>query len=202
MYLSKIMLTGTACRNPYEMHRLLWQLFPPDADANRDFLFRVERSGQQHAEILLQSKRQPCAETDRMRILANRDYTLRLRNGQRIQFLLVANPVKTISDERGRKNVKGAVKKCRVPLIREKEQRAWLERKLNDCAQIETLVIDPKLPLNFRKGKGYVAGKIQPLSFQGVLTVKQASAFEKLVVAGVGPAKAFGCGLLSIANAN
>jgi CRISPR system Cascade subunit CasE len=116
--------------------------------------------------------------------------------------LLVANPVKTISDERGRRNTKGDIKKCRVPLICEEEQRAWLERKLNDRAQIETVIIDPKLSLNFRKGKGHTAGKIQPLRFQVILTINQASAFEELVVAGIGPAKAFGCGLISIANAS
>ncbi|EKD37059.1 MAG: CRISPR-associated CSE3 family protein, partial [uncultured bacterium] len=65
MYLSKIMISGAACRNPYEIHRALWKLFPPVPDADRDFLFRVERAGQQNAEVLMQSMREPIPATIR-----------------------------------------------------------------------------------------------------------------------------------------
>jgi len=202
MYLSKVMVAGAACRNPYEIHRSLWRLFPEDPVARRDYLFRVERAGRQQAEILLQSQRKPSdSELCKVRLLATRGYQPRLQQGQRLRFALLANPVKTINDERGRLNAKGQVKKCRVPLIREEEWRSWLEHKLAGCAELETLVAEKRLPMNFRKPKEKRVGKIQPVSFQGILRVSSLEAMMQAISTGIGPAKAFGCGLLSIAPA-
>lgn len=201
MYLSKILIKGLACRNPYESHRALWKLFPEDADAGRDFLFRVENSDRNHAKILMQSIREPELSSNTAQILACKEYPLLLIPGKRLRFLLVANPIKTINDETGRKNANGETKKCRVPLIREEEQRSWIERKFQNAASVETLVIDPLFPLRFRKNKEDRVGKIQPVSFQGILKVEVPEAVTRLVQRGIGPAKAFGCGLLSLARA-
>lgn len=201
MYLSKVTIHGSICRNPYEIHRALWQLFPANADAQRDYLFRVEKSGQQLAEILLQSRREPVEQnTTGVRLLARREYTINFDIGQRLRFLLLANPVKTISDESSRLNSKGEVKKCRVPLVREEEWKSWLERKLEGCAELEALLAEKRLPITFRKAKEKRIGKVQPVIFQGVLSVKDPSVFLEMIRSGIGPAKAFGCGLLSIAR--
>ena len=202
MYLSKIMIHGSISRNPYEIHRALWKLFPEDSEAERDYLFRVEHSIQQQAEVLVQSCREPVIrDLPGTKLIASRDYPLRLNVGTRLRFLLIANPVKTINDEGGRLNAKGEVKKCRVPLIHEEEWQIWLERKLAGCAKLETLIAEKRLPLHFRKGKEKRVGKIQPVNFQGILSVSDSLAFSELVVSGIGPAKAFGCGLLSLARA-
>ncbi|MSM41132.1 MAG: type I-E CRISPR-associated protein Cas6/Cse3/CasE [Geobacter sp.] len=200
MYLSKIMISGAVSRNPYEIHRVLWRLFPEDAEAERDFLFRVGQSDRHGAEVLMQSLRKPEKSSDSARILASKEYPLSLQTGQRLRFLLVANPVKMINDEGGRMNAAGEVKKCRVPLVRENDQRAWIERKLEDAASLEVLTIDPVFPLRFRKSGEGRAGKIQQVSFQGVIQVENAEAITVLVHTGIGPAKAFGCGLLSLAR--
>jgi CRISPR system Cascade subunit CasE len=201
MYLSKIMISGAACRNPYEIHRALWTLFPDDVDADRDFLFRVGHSDRSRAEILMQSIREPEISSNAVKIIACKEYHLPLDAGLRLCFLLVANPVKTINDEGERQNARGETKKCRVPLVREEDRRDWIERKFQDAASIETLVIEPMLPLRFRKNRESRAGKIQPVSFQGILKVKAPDAIITLVKNGIGPAKAFGCGLLSLARA-
>lgn len=198
MHLSKILVSGPACRNPYEIHRALWKLFPKNEDASRDFLFRIGQTDRNHAEILMQSVREPDRPSSTAQILASKEYPLTLLNGDHLRFLLLANPVKMINDEAGRKSAKGETKKCRVPLIREDEQRAWIERKLHDAALLETLAIEPALSLKFRKNKEDRAGKIQPVSFQGVLKVENAEAMIELVRTGIGPAKAFGYGLLSL----
>jgi hypothetical protein len=44
-----------------------------------------------------------------------------------------------------------------VPLIREEEQRAWLARKLNGAAELQTLELRTERSLYFRKK---VTGKI------------------------------------------
>lgn len=201
MFLSKVMVSGAACRNPYEIHRALWKLFPDDAEAERDFLFRVERSGQQSAEVLMQSLREPVSTAVReARLLGSKPYLLPLEPGQRLRFMLLANPVKTINDEGGRLNAEGDIKKCRVPLIRDEELQLWLARKLVGSAEIETVFVEKRLSLNFRKISERRVGKIQPVSFQGVLSVLDPEGLRSLTLSGIGPAKAFGCGLLSLAR--
>lgn len=200
MYLSKILISAPVCRNPYEIHRVLWRLFPEDAEAHRDFLFRIDHSDWHHAEVLLQSENKPVRSSQEAKILACKDFPLHLQAGQRLRFLLVANPIKTIDDEAGRKNKSGETKKCRVPLIREEDQRTWIERKFQDAVSFDALAIIPLLPLKFRKGQENRAGKIQPVSFQGCLNVKNPAALRDLVQKGIGPAKAFGCGLISLAR--
>jgi CRISPR system Cascade subunit CasE len=201
MYLSEVLVKGPASRNPYEIHRVLWRLFPEDADAKRDFLFRIELSDYSRAKILMQSNRQPERSSDTAQILAWKVYRPILVSGYQLRFLLIANPIKMINDENERKNASGEIMKCRVPLLREDEQRAWIERKLRDAASIETLIIDRVPSLNFRKIKESRVGRIQPVSFRGILKVQAAEAMNALVEAGIGPAKSFGCGLMSLAKA-
>jgi len=200
MFLSKMRMVGAACRNPYEVHRNLWELFPENPEAERDFLFRVERADSHRADILMQSFRKPENSSPNVQSLESRAYPLILREGQQLQFLLVANPVKTISDENGRKSATGEPKKCRVPLIRDEDHRGWLLRKLDECASLETLIVDRTTPFHFRKDRENRFGKIQPVIFQGILTVREPETFACLIRKGIGPAKAFGCGLLSIAR--
>lgn len=201
MYLSKVIINGAACRNPYEIHRVLWKLFPEDAEAERDFLFRVERAGQQSAEVLIQSRREPATHATRdARLVGSKPYPLQLRTGQTLRFLLLANPVKMINDEGGRLNRNGDVKKCRVPLIRDEELQAWLERKLGGLAEIETVEVEKRQAMNFRKASEKRVGKVQPVSFRGVMSVTDPEGLKSLICSGVGPAKAFGCGLLSLAR--
>lgn len=198
MYLSRLLLTGEQLHNPYEIHRTLWAAFPDAPDQTRDFLFRVEQSSSRQAQVLMQSQRQPIAETENIHLLAGKPLELNMLEGSQLRFLLIANPVKTIVDEQGRLDSKGEVKKCRVPLINEEQQVAWLHRKLADAALVSMVEIEKQLPLHFRKGSK--PGKIQPYAFKGVLQVANVSALHDLMLRGVGPAKAFGCGLLSLAR--
>lgn len=200
MYLSKVLIPWKNTRNPYDIHRVLWELFPDRPDDTRDFLFRVEKKQKGAGfEILLQSMEAPVQDNPNVRVIATREYRFTIANGQRLRFRLRANPIKTINDEVGRLNRKGTVKKCRVPIIKEEDQNAWLERKLSMACTIETLNIQRELPLYFKKKKDERAGKIQTVLFDGILKVNEADFFTDTLKKGIGPAKAFGCGMLSIA---
>lgn len=92
------------------------------------------------------------------------------------------------------------MKKCRVPLIRDEELQSWLARKLEGLAKIESVEVEKRQTMNFRKVREKRVGKIQPVSFHGVLSVADPEGLLSLIHAGIGPAKAFGCGLLSLAR--
>lgn len=201
MYLSKVFVTWRKARNPYDIHRQLWELFPNRPDSNRDFLFRVEKQEKGFgAEILLQSIQKPIKNDSACYIKASREYNLFLNKGQRLRFRLRANPTKKIIDQKGRINQKGEIKKCRVPLIHEEDQKAWLERKLENSCFLDDLIIHREVPLFFRKHKKQRSGKIQTILFDGITEVEYPIAFLDMLKMGIGPAKAFGCGLLSLAK--
>lgn len=202
MYLSKVQLGWESAKNPYELHKALWQFFPDRPDENRSFLFRVETIVKgQSAQLLMQSMEKPSAGT-KAELLACREILLRLQEGQLLRFRLRANPIKTIKDaEKGvvEKKGKNFTRTARVPLIHEEQQQAWLERKFENVALLQSLNIQKELVLNFRKHKEQRSGKIQPVLFNGVFQVLNPTALVQMMEQGIGPAKSFGCGLLSIA---
>jgi len=198
MYLSRVYVQWPKSKNAYTLHQSLWELFPNRPDDVRDFLFRVEQEKTgAGATVLMLSRKEPATGVDSVEVKAMRDYSLNLCEDQRFRFLLKANPVKTIKDEKGRKNAKGEIKKCRVPLINEEEQHQWLRRHLGGIAVLEEVQLSPCIPLYFRKGQQ--AGKVVPVRFEGVVRVVDPLAFKELIAKGVGPAKALGCGMLSLA---
>jgi CRISPR system Cascade subunit CasE len=208
MFISRIEISRERACNPYELHRALWSLFPGEPRESREsfpderagFLFRIEDNPTgRPAQLLVQSRRAPVARArDAIRI-GVREFDPRPYVGQRLAFLLTANPVKAITDEANRVDRHGEVKKCRVPLIREEQQRAWLVRKLDNAAQVVAATVQPHPPLYFRKGAR--AGKLGTVTFEGTLKVTDPASLRKLLEDGVGPAKAFGCGLLLVRRA-
>lgn len=199
MYLSKVHVPWVKARNPYESHRALWTLFPGHEMDQRGFLFRVETEQRGiGSTLLLQSAWMPENRSSDVNMLAVRTYDPSLSQGQALRFRLTANPIKSIKDEKGRRNVKGDIKTCRVPLIKEDQQLDWLNRKLQTAVRIEAAAVYMVKPLYFRKGAK--AGKVVTVTFDGVLTVVNPEQLWQSIQTGIGPAKGFGCGLLSIAR--
>jgi len=204
MILSRAEIPWTAARDPYQHHRVLWRLFPDEpreprqgeAQPRQGFLFRVEdnRPGRP-ARMLVQSRRHPIPAAG-VTLIATREIQPQPCAGQRLAFLLTANPVKTIKDAQAEQKPGKARDTCRVPLIKEVEQHAWLARKLEKAAAIEAVTLLPHQPLFFRRGSS--AGKLSTLSFEGVLCVQDPKLLVTLLENGIGPAKAFGCGLLLV----
>lgn len=204
MFLSRVEIPQECARNPYEFHRQLWRLFPGELRESRSngeesrqgFLFRVEehRPGCP-ARVLVQSRRAP-ETVSGLALAGPREFHPKPVFGQRLAFLLTANPVKTITDTEHDAKPGKKSEKCRVPLIREDNQREWLARKLAGVAEIETVTVAPHPPLHFRKGNR--AGKLATVTYEGVLRVMDADRLAKLLENGIGPAKAFGCGLMLV----
>lgn len=204
MFISRVEIPWEVARNPYNLHRQLWRLFPGEERETRangeqgrqGFLFRVEEQGAgRSARMLVQSRRAP-VRADGLILLGSREIQPMPSAGQRLAFLLTANPVKTITDAQRDAKPDKQAEKCRVPLIKEDEQRDWLARKLANAATLECAAILPHAPLYFRKGKR--AGKLVTCTFEGVLRVDTPERLASLLENGVGPAKAFGCGLLLV----
>ncbi len=203
MYLSQCILNTARPVNPYLLHKKIWKLFPGQQGEERSFLFRVENLGQAGAQkILLQSRYKPQAATGDLLLLQSKDLNLAgLKAQSKLRFMLRANPTKKIKDQKGKQSNQG---KVRVPLIDELEIMSWLKRQLQNCADIndnELSILRQDL-LSFRKSKDkqQYFGKIQTITYTGLLTVDDHVMLINKIYSGFGPAKAFGCGLLSIAK--
>jgi CRISPR system Cascade subunit CasE len=204
MFLSRVEIPWEFARNSYDLHRQLWRLFPGEEKETRKngeemrqgFLFRIEENQTgRPARLLVQSRRAPEAASGVV-LIGTREIQPQPVAGQRLAFLLTANPVKTITDTQRDAKPGKKSEKCRVPLIKEEDQREWIARKFADAGEIEAVNVLPHAPIYFRKGNR--GGKLVSVTFEGVLCVSDPARMTELLVNGIGHAKAFGCGLLLV----
>lgn len=202
MHLTRLTLDPSSAQarrdlgDAYEMHRTLARAFALDEhSAPPRFLWRLEASGNAWAMpvVLIQS----AAEANWSVLSDQPNYLLKpveskqialeqlVESGNSYRFRLQANPTVTRFGKR-------------YGLVGEADQLAWLQRQGErhgfDLSRV--LVADSDV-LSTRKGNARIS--VRRTCFEGVLQVKSPEAFSRALKAGIGPAKAFGCGLLSVA---
>jgi len=190
MYLSEIVMDWSLLKNPYDIHRHLWQVFPGIPGENRPFLFRVNLGKKGKASrVLMQSAISPslallpCGCS----LLRTKEIDFTFGEDQILRFLVCANPTKRLNQAR-----------CRVPIVDEAGLIDWLVDKLNEGAKLERAQVFNRRILCFRKYNQ--PGKIVTVTFFGVLSVRSPEKLIDLVQQGIGPAKSFGCGLISLGS--
>jgi len=203
--------------NCYDMHRRVLSAFPDQSatiHAREQFgvLYRVEQ-GNDNVRVLVQSLHVP----DWSRLPAGyvahavavksvREAYESIRNGMELLFRLRANPVKRISDRNVTQDERWRGK--RVELRREEDQLDWLQRK-GEAAGFRLVAVrtHPNVAdVRLRDVAGTVVGisgarrlTFASVLFDGRLRVADADLFRQALEAGIGSAKAFGFGLLSVA---
>jgi CRISPR system Cascade subunit CasE len=124
-----------------------------------------------------------------------------LRPGQRWAFRLTANPVHS-----GRKTA-DAKETQRFGYLREGEQEDWLLRRADRCGFTVTAQRDgrPNLRLHRRQMQSFKRGAhavtLTTVTYDGILEVTDGDALRTALTSGIGHAKAYGCGLLTLAPA-
>jgi CRISPR system Cascade subunit CasE len=215
MYLSRLLLNPRSRQvqretaDPYNLHRTIMQAFADKRD-HSGVLHRLDihpRTGQ--IVLLVQSQASPnwqalaakdyLLPTDPFSGLDNpavKPFALPLQSGQILNFRLTANP--TI--KKVRRNEKGERDNSnRVPLVREDEQVKWLATKGEQYGfRLLHVTISNQ---NRQKGwkKDAPPLTLYTVQYNGRLQITSATQFLTAVQTGIGPAKAFGCGLLSLA---
>lgn len=127
--------------------------------------------------------------------------------GSRFQFRLVANPVfrvrKASVDRRGNQfDTKWVGKRVPVPAD-EQSLRNWLERRAADAGFTlkELSLVQPGFVYVNKTNEAGAGTRLRSVRYEGVLQVIEPDKFRAALAAGIGPAKAFGFGLLYIAPA-
>ncbi|HEY9160747.1 MAG TPA: type I-E CRISPR-associated protein Cas6/Cse3/CasE [Desulfomonilia bacterium] len=220
MYISKISLrrglspsniTDLTRKNGYQTHQLIWNLFADNPGRPRDFIYRHEEINGWPTFYTV-SKREP-ADTVGMWEILSKEYNPQLKSGQRLGFTLCANPIRSRHDENGRQQRHDVVmeKKLKlkkegmsfnIPDIIQQTGFHWLEERAvsHGFRILENEVrADGYRQHRLFKGKENKTITFSSLDFNGILTVIEPDIFvKKCLFEGIGPAKAFGCGLMMV----
>ena len=218
MNLSRLILNpqSRAARNdlasPYEMHRtLVTRGFPDGNSEGNRLLFRIEPPirgvRQPGVAVIVQSSVDVPSWTHLpedycVRIDGPKEVGLLLHEGEHLGFRLTANPVvKRKRLDALRTN--GHPKHQRFGLLREEEQQTWLIRKGKESG-FDLLYVNAA---PFRLGLGYHGNPTDKnknsishfgVRYDGLLVIRDVERLLEALRSGIGPAKAFGFGLLSL----
>lgn len=196
----------------YEAHQALWLAFADGPERTRDFLYRemdgfgpAARGGRQ---FLVVSSRAPRLDQG-LWDAQQKPYAPRLRRGERILFTLRVNPVRKIRDEQRRQirldmvehRLQSMPEQDRPPrlAVAQEEGLTWLRHRqeaLGLAVDFEACVVEAYRKWRFRKPRMEKDVVIATMDLRGFATVSDPEALVRALFHGVGPAKAFGCGLL------
>ena len=224
MYFSRLTFNSQKNKNPilfrslfknnYREHQILWDLFSGDPSAKRDFLYRqVFEKGNLKYYVL--SRRKAFDKSGIWKIEGPKTYNPALKKGQKLFFVLKANP--TLSSPRGEKKRHDVV-------MHEKSLRGFKNLPLDKKPLLHELVRDSCIKwlkkkaaangFSFNENEVAVDGYRQiqiyrrnknicysSVDFQGLLTVFEPEIFKEALEKGIGKSKAFGCGLMLIKKA-
>ena len=213
-------LAGAIPKNAYAEHQALWRLVGAEGGAARNFLYRREQIGHWPAYYILSSQ-EPAPSYGPWEI-KTKPFSPKLAAGQRLGFVLRANPVRTTKvssdpdDKRRKRHDVIMHAKClerdekpdpahrrgQSQLVQEAGPQ-WLEERAELAGfALEALHVD-----DYRQHRLVKRGQTQPIRFstldyQGILRVLDVDRFLTTLHQGLGPAKAFGCGLLLVRRAS
>ena len=115
-----------------------------------------------------------------------------LADGQRYRFRLCANPVHSIKQD---ENERGKI----VPHITVAQQETWLENKSKKLGfSLGQYTVVQRAVKKFVRQHKYVT--LSTAVFEGVLEIKDVEVFKDTLLKGIGRAKSYGCGLLTLAR--
>lgn len=211
MYLSRIALnveqreTMRALASPQLLHGAIEQSLGGERQRN---LWRIDWFAGTCYLLLLSSQRPELMHVvkqfgypDSENSVDTKDYyTLlaRLKPGQVWRFRLRANPVRSSSRDKGEAIERGKVHAH----VTQEQQKQWLYARAAKCgfelAENGFDIVHTQW-LKFSKGHD-CSGEVtlRTATFEGVLTITDLERFKQSLLSGIGRAKAYGCGLLTI----
>lgn len=199
--------------NLYTIHQVLWNLFPTNPKAERDFIFR-EETGNGWPFFYMVSIRKPETMVGLIDV-ETKPYRPKLNGGEKLSFSLRVNPVVTKKTDAGRRVrhdvVMNAKKTYPKPFAANTKISAgeleyatgieWLGKRSDDLGfsfdpnEIRVFRYQQHRIINPKKQKEI---RFSSLDFSGLLTVTDTDRFCHTLFEGIGRAKAFGCGLMLV----
>ncbi|TAM71064.1 MAG: type I-E CRISPR-associated protein Cas6/Cse3/CasE [Microbacteriaceae bacterium] len=215
MFISRMAINGARRQSrfllgsPQAMHAAVLASFPPgtltEGDAGR-VLWRIDKEPSRATWLYVVSPGQPDmthlieqAGWPTQAAWETRDYLPflgRIRTGQQWAFRLVGNPVHSVNLESGESK--------RLGHITAVQQAQWLRQRGENSgfaltqteAGADDLVVSEREKRSFRRESAQVT--LSTARFDGRLEVRDASELRHALTHGIGRAKGYGCGLLTL----
>ena len=218
-------------RNLYRVHQRLCMAFPSASRASDDtdflkpfqpqdfacqqvhvirgpdtgFLFRVDPQPGGRAVILVQSAMEPdwdYAFKNAGYLLAacpeKKSFAPCFKEGRLLKFRLLANPTRKVDTKSGPDGQRRNGRRVPVPAGEFYEWLAHRAEKAGFRLAKESTIILPGYVYVNKQGGGQ---RYRSVQYDGCLTVTDSALFQETLAHGIGPGKAFGFGLLSVAPA-
>jgi CRISPR system Cascade subunit CasE len=208
----------------HQMHRTLMSAFPDVADVqgarqHHGVLWRLDGSGNNRA-LLVQSCEHPDWSklpegyvSARVQVKSLKPVLTAIQPGRRLAFLLVANPTQSKAPVDGKPGDRR--RGTRTPINHPEQQVQWLIRQGERHGYVipaanngsPDVTASPLPPFIGRKPDNRVEAQredrlkitVQPVSYEGHLIIADPDTFTAALKEGIGRAKAYGCGLISVA---
>lgn len=176
--------------------RTLWRL---DSNPHNQMVLYILSPGQPDLTHLVEQAGWPTTETWQTRpyatVLDNLD------KGQRWAFRLAANPTRNGRAPRGSADTQ------RFGAVTVEHQTRWLtDRAERNGFVVDrqgdgelNLVVHQRRTVTFRRNHGERPVTLVTATYDGVLVVQDPALFRRTLVCGIGHARAYGCGLLTLA---
>lgn len=230
MYLTRAFLDPASrqvradLRDPESLHKRVMLAFPdgvgPSPREALGVLHRLDQEREDRIVLLVQSRVRPMAErwpggyllelggdfdlafsglVENPAVRSVEAERARLSPGRRLLFRLKANTTRKIDTKTGPDGLKRNGR--RVPVRGDEARLEWLARR----ADASGFSFEPGsvriTELTTSGGRGGKSVSFGGALFEGALVVRDAERFRETLATGIGPAKAYGFGLLSIAPA-
>ncbi|WP_026416386.1 type I-E CRISPR-associated protein Cas6/Cse3/CasE [Actinomadura oligospora] len=204
--------------SPQRMHAAVMAAFPPVLASDDRVLWRVDNESNHQTSLYVVSAHRP----DLTHLIeqagwphsdvpswATKSYDpllQRLKAGQQYSFRLTANPTHAVF-RRGQRG-------DRRPHVTVEQQTTWLLEKSSKAGftilpsptphplpseQAYNLRLVDRHRIKFSRGAGSKQVTLHRVTFQGLLEVSDEAALRATLTQGIGRARAYGCGLLTLA---
>lgn len=204
---------------PYSEHQWIWQFFPSGEEQCRDFIFRRDDLGGAPRYYVV-SKRAP-VEFSPAWTVRTRPYAPILAAGRRLAFQLCANPVVSKKNSAGKAQRHDVVMQLKKQLLAARGLSRWAEWQQEDDKPALYEMVQRSC-LDWLRARAATHGfelaeacvdaytqnragareiRFSTVDYSGELVVTDPERFQQTLLNGLGHAKAFGCGLMLVRNA-
>ena len=181
----------------YAWHKRAWDCFPGQPDAARDFLTRLDDTGNGFRLLILSAADPAKPDWCPDHGWQSKGVGENFLTHPRYRFSLLANPTRKLAAPRDAEGKRRNAK--RIPISKREDLLDWLERKATQhgfSVTPEEIRTIPQPRQSFIKAGQ--AGLHTATEFTGILTVTDPQLLRQAFANGIGSAKAFGFGMLCL----
>lgn len=200
--------------NGYRGHRLAWSLFADNPGRDRDFVYRWDTGGRLPV-LRVVSERPPEDSSDLFRLQA-KEYDPTLREGQRLRFSLRANTVVKKWHDDGKQRAHDVVMNAKWEMrqngtwedcdlshadLVQREGEKWLAKRAEPCGFAlpdHQVRAEGHQKHSFEKPRSGHQVTFVTMDLSGILQVEDPQTLQRRLLNGIGPTKAYGCGLMLV----